>query len=365
MRILIVKLSAIGDVIHTLPAAALLKRALPGAQIAWAVESKASAILRDSPAIDELIEIDTKAWRQSLLLNANRPSRLPASNPSNSETLSRGFDVAIDFQGLMKSGFVAKASQASRRIGFATNELREKFSRLFLTEQVQTSAIAHVIEKNMALARVLIGQAAASNSTVEYEFPIAIALEDEQYINETALNRASRFAIVNPGGGWVTKLWGTKNFGAVADWLWENYQLISFVTYGPGEENLAQAIAQNSRTEKAIPISSTLKQFVALARRAEIFIGGDTGPLHIAAACRTPIVGLYGPTSPERNGPFDKLDLTVGLDLWCREKCHRRSCWHWRCMDIAVEQVVGAIAQRLKRVGLTSKPTQQPLAFNV
>ncbi len=272
--------------------------------------------------------------------------------------------MAIDFQGLLKSGFVAKASKAPRRVGFETSELRETLSRVFLTEQVSTASFTHVIEKNIALAYSVIGQEMANLSAVDYQFPIAISPEDEQYVIENAIRGHPRFAILNPGGGWVTKLWDTKKFGAVADWLWENYQMVSFVTFGPGEAALAQAVAHSSHTDKAIPFPSTLKQFAALARRAELFVGGDTGPLHLAAACRTPIVGLYGPTSPERNGPFDKQDLTVGLDLWCREQCHKRECWHWQCMDISLEKVLNVIARRLQARSPRQKTTQQP-AFNV
>jgi heptosyltransferase I len=365
MRILIVKLSAIGDCIHTLPAVASLKRAMPEAYIAWAAEPKASAILQGSPVIDELIEVDKRIGNPNQFRSARLTSLQTASHSPNQESLSQGFDVAIDFQGLLKSGLVARASQAPRRMGFETPELREKFSRLFLTEQVQTSSIAHVIEKNLALARAVFNKSIASDATGDYEFPIAIAPEDEEYVNATVLDRTSRFAILNPGGGWVTKLWAAKNFGAVADWLWENYQLTSLVTYGPGEEILAQQVAQNSRTEKAIPFSSTLKQFAVLARRAELFVGGDTGPLHLAAACRTPIVGLYGPTSPVRNGPFDQRDITVGRDLWCREKCHRRDCWHWQCMEISFDEVVGAISQRLRRADINPRSTKQSMAFKV
>jgi lipopolysaccharide heptosyltransferase I len=351
MRILIVKLSAIGDVVHTLPAAAFLKRALPEAHIAWAVERRASAILQGSPAIDSLIEIDTRALQKNLFGGAPLRNLQAQLGNLQGEDPSARFDVAIDFQGLMKSAIVAKAANAKRRIGFATNELREKFSSVFLTEQFSTAFKRHVIEKNLALARAAIDEAdtIADSATYTYEFPITISQEDEKYIDEAVGNRLERFAIINPGGGWATKLWPVERFGAIADWLWQEFALTSLVTYGPGEENLAQAVAKHSRTNTAIVFPSTLKQFVALARRAQIFIGGDTGPLHIAAACATPIVGIYGPTSPERNGPFDRRDVTVGRDLWCRANCHKRECWHWQCMDIAVGEVTDAIIRRLNQ----------------
>jgi heptosyltransferase I len=363
MRILIVKLSAIGDVVHTLPAAAFLKGALPDAHISWAVERRASAILKDSPAIDELIEIDTRRLRKNLFSGATLESfRAQLGNLQGDDKTTR-YDVAIDFQGLMKSGLVTKAAKAPRRIGFETNELREPLSRFFLTEQVQTSLFRHVIEKNLGLARAVIG--AKKDAIPAYEFPIAVSLEDEKYVDEAVSKRLEKFAIINPGGGWVTKLWSAEKFGEVADWLWEEYALTSLVTYGPGEEELAQAVQVSSRTNTAIPFPSTLKQFVALARRAQIFVGGDTGPLHIAAACGAPIVGLYGPTAPERNGPFNQRDLTVGRDLWCRDECHKRKCWHWECMDISLAEVTQAIAVRLNKMKVEEETSAQDLVFKL
>jgi heptosyltransferase I len=363
MRILIVKLSAIGDVIHTLPAAAFLKRALPQAHIAWAVERPAAAILRGSPAIDELLELDTRALRKNMISNPQIAAFRTQLGSLKGKTSGQGFDVAIDFQGLLKSAMVLKATEAPRRIGFATSELREKLSRFFLTEQIQTASLAHVIDKNLALARALVD--APETQEAAYQFPIAVAPEDEQYIDEALGNRLQKFAILNPGGGWMTKLWSVEKFAEVADWLWDEYGITSLVTYGPGEEHLAQAVQSNSRQNTVIAFPSTLKQLVALARRAQIFVGGDTGPLHIAAACGTPIVGIYGPTSPERNGPFNKRDITVGRDLWCRANCHKRKCWHWECMEIAVEEVTRAVAIRLSEAHIEGRSPHQHLVFNL
>jgi heptosyltransferase-1 len=350
MRILIVKLSSIGDVVHTLPAAALIRRALPEAHISWVVERRASQILKGSAVIDELIEIDTRAWRKQGMSKAtledirSKLGHVRKGTNDNNGAKANQIDVAIDFQGLIKSGIVALAAGAARRIGFETIELREKASRLFLNEQVSTSHATHVIEKNLALARTLIADERLFESS--YEFPIHVSPEDDDYAAQVMASRGGSFAIINPGGGWPTKLWPVERYGEIADWLWKERKTKSVVTYGPGEESMAEAVASSSRERAAEPVASTLKQFVALARRARLFVGGDTGPLHLAAASRTPIVGLYGPTSPERNGPFDRNDITIGRDLWCRSDCHRRSCWHWECMDIPVSEVIGAISKR-------------------
>jgi lipopolysaccharide heptosyltransferase I len=366
MRILIIKLSSIGDVVHTLPAAAALRRALPEARIAWVVDRRASAILKDSPVIDDLIELDLSRWRNRLLDRATREDARARLAEIRKDCCSGdGFDVAIDFQGLIKSGLIALASGAARRFGFETADLRERASRFFLTEQVATAKIKRVIDKNLALACTA---AAALNDVpischtpqprnrlleptswnASYEFPIAVSAEDEQYVDAAINGAGERFAIINPGAGWKTKLWPAERYAQIADWLWEEKRMISFVTYGAGEEELAKAVVMGARSGAAREFASTLKQFVALARRAALFVGADTGPLHLAAASGTPIVGLYGPTLPERNGPFNERDLTLGRDLWCRADCHRRSCWHWECMDISVRDVQRAISLRLE-----------------
>jgi lipopolysaccharide heptosyltransferase I len=354
MRILIVKLSSIGDVVHTLPAAAYIRRALPDARISWAVERQSSEILKRSPTIDRLIELDMRSWRKDPISRNTRAEVKSAIAALRSATgdMDR-FDIAIDFQGLIKSGLVAYVAGAKKRVGFETSDLREKGSRIFLTDQVKTSDIEHVIEKNLAVARKAIAGRAVDDSAINsrgrYEFPIQVSDDDEEYVEKATRAVEGDFAIINPGGGWPTKLWPAESFGELADWLYKEYRLASFVTYGPGEEPLAERVARSSRTRSARVLPSTIKQFVALARRARIFIGGDTGPLHIAAACGAPVVGIYGPTSPARNGPFENDDIAVGRDLWCRTSCHRRKCWHWECMDIPLAAVSSGVAARLAR----------------
>lgn len=341
MHILIIKLSSIGDVVHALPAAAMLRRGLPDASISWIVDTRASEILRDSPVIDNLIEIDTRTWRE-------RPFARQTSSEVRARLKEIGRpDVAIDFQGLIKSGVITFASGAKRRIGFETADLRERLSRVFYTEQISTAHICKVIDKNLAMASAM---APDSSTEISYEFPISIGEGDQQYADDLTRGVSEGFALINPGGGWPTKLWAPERYGRLADRLWTEYGFRSFVTYGPGEEQLADLVVSSAESGMAKRVASTLKQFAALARHAELFIGGDTGPLHIAAACRTPIVGLYGPTSPERNGPFNPHDVTVGRDLWCRSDCHRRKCWHWECMEIPVNEVMTAVAMRLARI---------------
>lgn len=343
MRILIVKLGAIGDVVHTLPALATMRRAWPEAHLAWVVERGGAAkLLRDNPCLDALVEVDTRGWRKNLLGGETRTAIRTAV------AKLRGFDVALDFQGLLKSGMMMWLSRAPRRIGFAKEALREPASAYLMTERVQVDDNDHIIKKNLQLIGHL-GISIEGN----YEFPLGISSTEQQFAEQQIDQRGGNVTIINPGGGWPTKLWNAQGFAAIADRLWDNYGWRSVVTYGPGEEALAQSVVAHSRSGAVELLDSTLKQFFALAQRARLFLGGDTGPLHLAAAARTPIVGIYGPTPARRNGPFAPADVIVErFDLECRVDCFRRSCSHTSCMNIPVEAVWQQVQKRISATNL-------------
>lgn len=340
-RILIVRLGAIGDVVHTLPALAALRRALPEAHLAWAVERGGAAkILRGNPYLDELIELDLQGWRKGLA----KIETMATIRRNIAQLRSAKFDLSLDFQGLLKSAMIAWLPGIPRRIGFAKTALREPQSAWLLTEQVAADDADHVIKKNLELVRYL-----GCDVSGEFEFPISLDAEDEQFADQHVNRCDGALAILNPGGGWATKLWHTSDFAAVADRLWEVYGIRSAVTYGPGELSLAHAVIAQSRAGAAFALDSTLKQFLALARRAKLFLGGDTGPMHLAAAARTPIVALFGPTSARRNGPFAPEDVVIERnDLDCRTDCYRRYCSHTSCMKLPVETVWQGIVKRLQ-----------------
>ena len=354
MRILIVKLGSIGDIAHTLPALAAMRRALPRAEISWVVEKRSAEILRDNPFLKSLIEVDTKALRrwpssgETLQAPRQQLRRLRASS----------FDSALDFQGLLKSAAIARFSRASRVYGFARPNLREPASRLLLSKAVRVPLKTHVIVKNLTLA------AEALNISVprtpdEFEFPIGIRREHEVEAEVAADWTYGRYAILNPGGGWPTKLWSAERFAALADRLWTEFGLHSIVTYGPGEQALAERISGASRSGRVRASDLSLKGFYALSRRASLYVGGDTGPTHLAIAARAPVVGLFGPTEWWRNGSPRAEDVCVERnDIGCRTDCHRRACSHWICMDIEVERVLEAAGERLKKSQVPSPRSQ-------
>jgi ADP-heptose:LPS heptosyltransferase len=257
------------------------------------------------------------------------------------------FDVALDFQGLLKSASVAKLSRAGRRYGFDRAALREPASRFLLTKTFAVERKTHVIVKNLTLAQKALNIPAAAEN---FEFPISTEekhlAEAEKIISQTGAD----FAMLNPAGGWATKLWSAEKFGALADRLWEENRLISVVTTAPNEKLLAERVMRASRSGKTLAATPSLKGFYELARRARLYVGGDTGPTHLAVAAKAPIVGLFGPTEWWYNGSPNPGDVCVErTDIGCRENCHRRTCSNWICLDIDVETVFRAAQKRLKR----------------
>jgi heptosyltransferase I len=341
MKILIVKLSSIGDIVHTLPTLAAIRKALPDAEISWAVEKNSAEILRGNRLINNLIEIDTRSLRggkiiENILLDASKQVR---------ELRKFKYDVALDFQGLLKSATIAKLSKAKRTYGFDKGNLREPTSRFLLTETIEIPKQIHVIRKNLTLAEKALN---IEVPTENFEFPIFTdethQAEAAKIINETGEN----FAILNPAGGWVTKLWHAEKFGQLADKLWEENGLVSVVSTAPNEIDLAQKVLQNSKSGKVLLAQTSLKGFYELAKRAKIYVGGDTGPTHLAVAANAPVVGIFGPTEWWRNGSPNLQDICVERnDINCRVDCHRRTCSNWICMDISVETVSDAVQKRL------------------
>ena len=345
MRLLIVKLGAIGDIVHTLPALCAIHHSDPNIEIGWVAEKRSAEILRDHPYIDRLIEIDTRRWRSGV-----KAGQILAEVGKELGGLRRiGFDTAIDFQGLLKSAAVAKASGASERWGFSRKDLREPASRLLLNHTVRIPPRTHVINKNLLLARGALGIEAGGR----LEFAIATGPADVAEAAGIILRVGPTFAVLNPAGGWVTKLWPAEKFGLLADMLYERFGLASVIATGPAEVELAERALSASRTGRAAAFQPSLKGFVELAKRAAIYVGGDTGPTHLAVAAGAPVVGIFGPTEWWRNGSLDPMDICVERnDIGCRVDCHRRDCTNWICMDIDVASVMDAVTRRLAGVAV-------------
>jgi ADP-heptose:LPS heptosyltransferase len=261
------------------------------------------------------------------------------------------FDFSLDFQGLLKSALIARLSGARRVYGFDRPSLREPASRFLLSSTVAVAPGLNVIRKNLSLAAGAL-RIGVPEDARHFEFPLGTRAEHVREAEEAAAGAGGEFAILNPGGGWPTKLWDAARFGSLADALWERQGLRSLVTTGPGEAGLAARVLAASRTGAAREAGLSLKGFYELARRASVYVGGDTGPTHLAVAAGAPVVGLFGPTEWWRNGsprPEDVCVERAGDEIGCRTDCHRRACSRWVCMDIEVGRVVAAVEERLRR----------------
>ena len=341
MRILIVKLGSIGDIIHTLPSLAAIRKALPDAEISWVAEERSAEILRDNPMIDNLIEVDTQALRGGMVIE----EILPNASKQLKGLRQFKFDVAIDFQGLWKSAMIAKLSGARRRWGFARDGLREPSSRILIADMVDTPRHIHVIEKNLMLAE---GALTIGVPSHDFEFPIATTDEHKAEADALIAAAGGEFAVLNPGGGWVTKLWHAEKFGQLADKLWQEKRIISIVATGPKDLELADKVAAASRVGNLVLAQPSLKGFYELVKRGSVYVGGDTGPTHLAVAAGAPVVGLFGPTEWWRNGSPNPADICVERnEIDCRIDCHRRTCSKWICMASDVATVYAAIEKRM------------------
>ncbi|HKR66636.1 MAG TPA: lipopolysaccharide heptosyltransferase I [Thermoanaerobaculia bacterium] len=269
-RLLVLRLSALGDVIHTIPAVVALRHANPDERIAWVVEAPYRELVELVAGV-EAIPVRMKKWGKSLL--ASRGEMRDALRAM------RGADTSIDFQGLVKSAMLGALAGAKTRIGFDARAIREKPALLFTNRKVHVDTTKHVIDQNLQLANV---QYARSNWET-FPTPVDVDMRDA--------------IVFLPGAGKANKLWPVTRFRELAQRLGDRV----LVTWGPGERDLAEQIGAR------LAPPTNLRELAWILRHARLVIGGDTGPLHLADALGTKVIGLYGPTDPRRNGPYAQL----------------------------------------------------------
>lgn len=324
-RILIIRLSSLGDIIHTLPAFAALRRAFPEAKIRWAVESKGKEILDLVPGIDEIAVIDKRRWRRSVRGLKDREQ------------------IALDFQGLVKSALLAYLSRSKRRLGFSNENLKEPLASLFYTERLSPipEEEGHVISKNLKLLRML------GLNEDRFEFPLELPAGLSQSVKTklAALGwtEDKKVLVFNMGAAWETKRWFPENW---VDMLGKIRLPGAFplLLWGNGEERrLAEAVA--AKTEVKITPDLSIKEVIALLRLASLLVSGDTFALQAACALDVPVVALFGPTNPRRNGPFQKRDKVISKAFEC-SPCYKHECSTLSCLHaISAEDVAAAVGE--------------------
>jgi heptosyltransferase I len=309
------------------------------------VEPPARPLLEDNPLLDQVAAAPAaRGFRWSSAASALRGLR------------AARYDAALDFQGLWKSAAWARLSGARRVVGYARPWRREPASAWLVGEQVALpSGLPHVIDKNLALLRRLGIEAVGSR-----EFPLPRSEERARRVADAlaalapAAGSGQGVVVLNPGGGWESKLWPAASFGALARGLADR-GVASVVTWGPGEEPLAERVVAASGGAACKAFPTTLLDYVELARQARLVVAADTGPLHIACAVGTPVVALFGPTDPTRNGPFAPADVALRRVPPCAP-CHRRRCpRHESVMaEIPPDEVLAAALRRLSGPGRES-----------
>ncbi len=308
-RILIVRLGAMGDVIHALPAAAALRAGLPGVQIGWVIEEHWADLLAapdatgpggtpQKPLVDRLHLVDTRAWRAAPFSDGTWSEIRNARQ----DLKAARYDATIDLQGLLKSAVFAQLSGAPTRIGFA--HPKERLATIAYTRKVEATA-AHVVDQNLELASALAhGPRPATEDLLPHD-PAA-----EAWCSAELQRRAVRqFVLMSPGAGWGAKIWPAERYGEVALSL-AAAGITTLINFAPGEEDLAKDLVIAS-DGSAQAIQCSIAELIVLIRRARLFIGGDCGPMHLAAALGIPVVAIFGPTDPARNGPYGTHSIVL------------------------------------------------------
>ena len=314
VRILIVRMGAMGDIVHTLPAVASLKHSFPGGHVTWVVEPKWTALLEDNPFVDRVV-----------VMRRETPGGLFASWRDLRDTR---YDFAVDFQGLLKSALVASAARPERIFGFHQSQVRERAAALFYSNKTISRA-AHIVDKNVDLA------AAAGAVSLVRAFPLPAGRQESELPE-------GPFVLASPLAGWGAKQWPLAHYRVLAAQL-KREAGMPLVLDGP-----ASAREQLAEIEDAVPHTSTISGLIYATRRAAAVVGVDSGPLHIAAALGKPGVALYGPTDPARNGPYGDT-LRVLRDPGAVTTYKRGSAIDASMARISPEEVFEALRPALGR----------------
>ncbi len=324
-RILITRLSAIGDCIQTMPLVGELRRRFPDAYLAWIVQGAAASLLEDYPGLDRVIVVK-RDWLKSW--SAIRQLRL--------ELRAERFDTCVDPQGLTKSAVLGWLSGAPQRIGFTAPQGREL--SLVLNNVRVTPTAEHVVDRYLQLLQPL-GCPAAPRAC--FELPVREHDTIDTLIQNTHLTGG--FAVLNPGAGWDSKLWPAHRFGQLARHLGQQFDLPSVVAWaGAREHGWAVEIVNGGGGHAWLAPPTSLPELATLMHKARLCIAGDTGPLHLAAAVGTPCVGLFGPTRPEQSGAYGSANIHVQAFYQSGTSRQRRSAPNLAMRAIEVPVVLAA-----------------------
>lgn len=346
MKILIVKLSAIGDVIHTLPALTALRRHYPNAQIDWLVESAAADLVQDHAALNRVL-----IWRRWEFVRLLKTGRISSAVGLFLRLLLQlrdtRYDLILDFQALLKSSLWISLARGRRKVGFGPGMEHSEKSHLFLNERIPAVSMEiHALDRGLVLLKAL----GLPDRPVRYDLPVAV--EDEKAAHHLLTSKGLRpeepFVAINPAAKWPTKLWAPERFRELAERLLkENFRVV--FTGSREDQALMDDIAGGfGASVVRMDGQTTLRVLAAIYRSANVVVSTDTGPMHLAAAVGTPVVALFGPTAPWRTGPYGQGHRVLRAGVSC-SPCFSRSCKAkgvepMACMNgITVEQAMDGV----------------------
>jgi heptosyltransferase-1 len=326
-RFLVLRLSSLGDIVHTFPAVSGLRKSLPGAEIVWLTSERWRLLVERSELASSIRTVDSRSWNS--VRDAIRGIR------------RENWEAAIDFQGLWKTALLAYFGGVKRRIGFDSSTIREFGVPVLYSERVQVRT-AHIADQNGELSL----RAGARNGVAPFTLRVA-AEEEKDWKEEMGRYGLDRYCVLCPGGGWRSKCWPAERFGALCLRLHEDLGMRCIVNYGPGEDLLAESVRAASGGATPVLDCSPLGRLLAMLRSAALAVGGDTGPLHLAVALGTPAVALFGPTDPARNGPYPDANIVLRSPNARRDHT-RRDSPDLSMLEISVDSVFDAVQRRLE-----------------
>jgi heptosyltransferase-1 len=339
-----------GDILHAVPAVTALRAALdrddPASCIGWAIEPQWAPLLRaesagqdcgrgpQMPIVDRLHRVPAKQWARKPLSSAT----FREIRQLRSALRSQRYHICVDLQGAIRSAWIGRMAKAPRMIGEA--DPREPVARWLFRERITTTG-AHVVEQANEVVNAILKE------HLPYQAPAlpVDAIAENWCDTWLAERHIERFVLMNPGAGWGAKCWPVERYAAVAAAL-PAMGLATVVNIGPGESTLANAFSSDPNA-RVFPMTGSIGQLIACTRRASFFIGGDTGPLHLAAALNIPVVGIYGPTNPARNGPYGTRAIVLRHPASKRDHS-RRSEPESGLLTITADDVLEAAQQLLR-----------------
>ncbi|MBM7622948.1 glycosyltransferase family 9 protein [Sporohalobacter salinus] len=344
--ILIIRLSAIGDVIHALPVAKALRESYPNAEISWIVESKAKDLVMDNPNLDDVILLPKEEWKAEF--KQSKWTTLKQVKDFFVELKKKyDFDLALDVHGLFKSGLTAYLSGADRLIG--PGDCREG-SWLFYDERVKLPNNIHQIDRNLTVAKSI------GAESKEISFDIAVSKEELERVDglfsSLSISNDKKLIAINPFTSWTSKDWFKNRFAVLADRLVKERDCQVVFTGGPADkEEVDEIIEMMDKPANNLAGKTSLKELAEVYKRSNLFIGGDTGPMHLAVAMNTKVIALMGPTTPVTHGPYGKQHIVIQSDLECIGCWDRVCSKNNECMkEITVDQVFTAASEALGSV---------------